>query len=239
MSVYKMIPESKTVYDIGTDHAYLPIFLSKKNICEKIVGCDIKKGPLLTAKKNLCEERLLNEIELRQGNGFEPIEPCSEDTVIITGMGGKTITDILENGKEKAGKCKCIIIQANYTVELVRDWLDKNEFSIIDEALCKESGRIYVIIKAASNTEKANHRKLEAGNAFEVEKNVAVYKYIGKKLIEKKDPLLFEYVERNIRIIKNIICGIKKSEKNIELLKNFCEIKDDMENLLCRSNAKK
>ena len=238
MSVYKMIPQSGTIYDIGTDHAHLPIFLAGKNICGKIVGSDINKGPLLAAKKNIRGEGLSDEVELRQGSGFDPIYPGSEDTVIITGMGGKAITDILEKGKEKAKKCKCVIIQPNYIIELVRDWAEKNGFIIIDEMLCKEAGRIYAIIKTAYNNENPSTnrdvRHNDRNNPGYLTDDV--YKYIGKKLIEKKDPLLPEYIERNKKIINHIICEIKENanaDRNVKVrqLDMLCGLYENMEDI--------
>lgn len=207
-----------TVFDIGTDHAYIPIFLIKNKRCNKAVACDIRKGPLLRAKKNIEIFQYQSKIETRMGSGLTPVDSdtARENTVVIAGMGGKLITDILEKDLQKASACKKLIIQPNYAIEVVRQWLYENGFDIVDEELCAEDERIYNVIVA-----------VYSGISVHLED---IYYYLGKKLIEKRDPLLKKYINKKVYKFNEIIKQIEDNgERNVKYLNEIKILKNAFE----------
>lgn len=215
LSISQMVPSCKKVCDIGTDHAYVPIYLIKNNICNTAVATDIKKGPLERAKKNIDLYGLSLEIELRQGYGIEPVKLNECEVVIIAGMGGVLMTEILKESLEVVKNAKSLILQPMYVKEAVREFLLINGFNIDDESLSSEGDKIYVVIKAHYDGIKREHD--------------TIYYHVGKRLFDKNDPLLPRYLEKKIKSQQKIVTGLKKSnnsnkaliEKETSLLNEF------------------
>ena len=216
--IASMVPLCNTMCDIGTDHAYVPIFLVKNKICNKAIASDLRKGPVLRAEDNIRDFGMENYIESRLGNGLEDISKEEAQTVVIAGMGGVLIEEILSRDIEKAKNAVSLILQPMYAIEVVRKWLYENGFSIYDEGLVQEGNKIYNVIAACW--------------AGKVEKPDPIYYYIGSKLVEKKAPLVVKYINSKIRQTEKIIRGMKKSENAHIELKHNIWLRDGLEKLL-------
>ena len=134
--------EGKIIADIGTDHAYIPIRLASTNRIEKAIATDKNKGPLEIAKNNIAKYELSDIIETRLGEGLEPIQNGECELVIIAGMGGKLIGDIIEKDPEKSKAFKFLLQPMNAQAEL-RKRLIENGFKITKEELSKEGFKVY------------------------------------------------------------------------------------------------
>ena len=95
LKIAGMIRKDARVADIGTDHAYLPVFLINRGICSKVFACDVADGPLKNAKDNIESSRVTG-IELRKGDGLNAVKPFEADTFVLAGMGGDLIAKIIE-----------------------------------------------------------------------------------------------------------------------------------------------
>ena len=96
------------IADIGTDHAYIPIYLVKNDLAEYVIAGDVRQGPVDIAKANVEKHKLSDKIEVRLGSGLSVIEKGEVDTVIIAGMGGQLISEILSADTEKARECNLV-----------------------------------------------------------------------------------------------------------------------------------
>ncbi|MGI6778641.1 MAG: tRNA (adenine(22)-N(1))-methyltransferase [Acetivibrionales bacterium] len=186
------------ICDIGTDHAYIPIYLVLNGISAKAVATDVKEGPVLIAEKNIRKYKLEHAIQTRVGYGLECINDEEAEVIIIAGMGGMMIHDILEAGIEKAKKSNSIILQPMNAIEVVREWLFSNGFDIYDEGLAREGTRIYNVI-ATRWTGKEKHKDM-------------VYYYMGEKLIEKRDPLAGKYLVNKMAQLEKVIKGFEMAD---------------------------
>lgn len=197
-----LTPKCNIVCDIGTDHAYIPIYLVMNKKCQRALACDVRKGPIGFAEKNIAEYGLSQYISTRIGYGLEPLEDNEVDVVVIAGMGGLLIKEILEKGFGKAKRANALIIQPMNAIELVRRWLCENGFDIFDERLAKEEeDRIYTAMAVKWTGE--------------VKIKDEVYYYIGEKLFENKDPLLPELIKKKIGQMDKIILEMEKmNDKN-------------------------
>ncbi|RBP45515.1 tRNA (adenine(22)-N(1))-methyltransferase [Garciella nitratireducens] len=184
------VPEKTICGDIGTDHAYIPIYLVQNKICPKVIATDICKGPLEIAQKQIKVSGFQKQIEIRLGNGLKPIEPGEIETVIIAGMGGLLIRDILECSKETTKKIKIFILQPMSAQRELRQYLIKNNFKIIKEDLAREDQRIYEII-IAIHGKQGRERD--------------IYLDIPKFLIEERHPLLIPFIEKKKKEILKIM----------------------------------
>ncbi len=94
--VASMVDKGGSVADIGCDHAYVSIYLIEQNIAAKVIAMDVRTGPLDIAKKNINSHGLSDKIEVRLSDGLEKLSIGEVNTVIIAGMGGQLIIDIID-----------------------------------------------------------------------------------------------------------------------------------------------
>ncbi|MCT1182368.1 tRNA (adenine-N(1))-methyltransferase [Lactococcus lactis] len=135
--------------DIGSDHAYLPTYLMQKAVINFAVAGEVVKGPFEIAKNHVSEAYLSDRIQVRLANGLGAIENTDKiDTIVIAGMGGILISEILEAGKEKLSHVKRLILQPNNHEESLRQWLVNHQFVIKNEEILLEAGKFYEIIVA-------------------------------------------------------------------------------------------
>jgi len=198
LQIANMVDSCNKLADIGTDHAYIPIYLFQSGVCKKVIATDVKEEPLKKAAGNINKLNLTGMIELRLGDGIKPIKDGECDAFIIAGLGGFLISEILEDSLEKVKKAKYIILQPMYTEEVLREYLLTSGFNISSEVLVYDEKRIYVVIKASYDGVKRIEKPL--------------YYHIGKPLFDNRDPLLKRYLERKIRIQTKIVQGLKQSE---------------------------
>ena len=96
-----LLPDkAKTLADIGTDHAYLPVYCLLNGICENAVAMDVNEGPLKRAEENTKKYNLEDKISLRLSDGIQKLKKGEADVIVIAGMGGLLIQKILEDGKD-------------------------------------------------------------------------------------------------------------------------------------------
>ena len=189
------IEESDTVLDIGCDHALLDIYLVlNKNI--KVIGSDINYGPLEKAKENLKKYHLTNKIELRHGDGLE----CMSDninTIVISGMGGLSIINILKKINNYPNIQK-LVISPNNDFELTRSEISKLGFYITKEEMVYESGKYYLISEYKIGTKKLDNFFGKLNLEDNIVKNYYQYVY-----------------ETNLKILSKLGIKEKTKRKNI------------------------
>ena len=136
------------VADVGTDHGYIPVMLVKRGYKGNIIATDINEGRLNKAKQSLIEADCEEAVELILCNGLDGCESEKIDTIIVAGMGGDTITGILDRAEWCAREDIKLILQPVTKPEILRYWLVNNDFRITNEAQVEENGTVYQIICA-------------------------------------------------------------------------------------------
>jgi len=134
--------------DIGSDHALLPIHAVKHGLCRRAVAADIHAGPLLAAERNIAGAGLADRIDIRKGDGLAVLSPGEADAIVIAGMGGATITGILEAGKDRLAGVRLLLLQPNVGAPLVRRWLHGHGWYLRDEGVLEEDGVYYDILES-------------------------------------------------------------------------------------------
>lgn len=198
-TIAEKVDKGSIVADIGTDHGYIPIYLIENGISTKAIAADINKGPLDNARKQILLYNYQDKIETRLGNGLDVITLGEIDTIIIAGMGGLLIRDILTDNLATAKNAKKLILQPMVAQADLRKWLVDNGFKIMDEQLAKEGHKYYEILVAVEGDETV--------------KEDIDYE-IGKKLIEKQDPLLEEYMRKQIDIQRSILKSLENQSSD-------------------------
>ncbi len=194
-AVADMVTEGNIAADIGTDHGYVPIYLIKNNISKKAYALDINEGPLKMAAKNIRLEGLSDKITTVLSDGMEQMKDNMAETVIIAGMGGDLIVDILSRGKNIKG-VKELVLSPHKRIDLVRKFLSQNCWEIIKEDMVMDSGKYYTIIKAVKgqNTEYTDVELL-----------------YGKYLLETKNQILKQYLKKENEKFSKILNTMKES----------------------------
>lgn len=189
LKIAEYVKQGERLADIGTDHAYIPIYLVQKGIINEAVAPDINRAPLQTAFENIKNAGLEMSIKTVLSDGFLSVDPKGFDTAVVAGMGGALISKILEN----APRGKTYILQPMKNLPELKAFLCKNGFKIYDEALAEEGSKMYNILAVKDG--KCEYHGIEL--------------YIGKGL--EDDPLLPKYKEKLRKKFKTIILGQEKS----------------------------
>ena len=186
-TISDLLTDNINVIDVGCDHALLDIYLfnNKKNI--NIIASDIKEGPLEQAKKNI-EKYGCKNIKVKKGNGIDTIE-SDTDTIVIAGMGGDTIIDILDNGKDKLDNIKSMVISPQSEWYKTRKFIVSLGFYIDEEVMIEDKGKYYLIIRFVRGSRNYNKKELEYGPILLKNKSKEFIKYY-KLLLEDKIKIL-------------------------------------------------
>jgi tRNA (adenine22-N1)-methyltransferase len=146
--VTKYIISKGTLADIGSDHAYLPCYAIENKLATKAIAGEVVDGPFKSAKLNVEERNLTSQIDVRFGSGLSVLLYGEANNITICGMGGTLITQILEEGKEKFSGKERLILQPNINAEIIREWLENNQWALVAEDILEEDGKIYEILVA-------------------------------------------------------------------------------------------
>lgn len=203
-----------TLADIGTDHGYVPLLALRNELCEKAIACDINKEPLAKGKLNAILEGIDDKIEFRLGNGFEPLKINEVEEVVIAGMGGNLIRDIIQKDLNKVASCNYLVLIPAQNPEVLREYLYKNDFEVIKEDLCFDEGIYYELFKV---------RKSE-GQATELD---SIYYEISPMLLRSKHPLMKEYIDYKIDEYNRILGFITDDSESA--IKRKAEVSEKIE----------
>ena len=146
----QQITPGETMADIGTDHGFLPISLYCRNISPRAIMIDVSEKALSRAKSHGEAVEGIDPGDYRVGDGLNALAPGEVDVVVIAGMGGILMTEILDGDREKSKSFKKFVFQPRNHPEVLRYWLHKNEFALKTETLVREGKNICEILVAVS-----------------------------------------------------------------------------------------
>ncbi len=194
--IVEMVPSCEIVADIGTDHGYALISLLRENKIRTGIASDNKEKPLEKAKRNAGVEGTLTNMIFRLGNGLETLEPGEVDGIIIAGMGGQLIKELLEKSMDVIKKLEFILVQPAQNPEVLREYLYNGQFEILDEDIIKEDRRFYeyLLVRYKKQVDKTR----DFTESYQV----------GFILPKKNHPLFSAFIEDKIRELEEIVFKI-------------------------------
>ena len=199
----EVVPACDTLADIGCDHGYVSIELVNSGKVKHILAMDVNKGPLERAKENIENAGLSDKIETRLSNGLHNTSDKEHfDTILIAGMGGRLIRDILTDGSVKVACATCLVLQPQSEIFLVREYLESIGFTISHETCIKDRDKYYFILVCLKGEVRAQEEPF-------------FYEY-SQFLLDRKDPTYREYLEKSLKAIRGYI--LKAGDKSDRLL---------------------
>ena len=235
-TIASFVPIGSRLGDIGTDHAYLPVYLIHKGIIKSAIGVDIHKGPYESALETVRMYGAGQRIAIRQGNGLIPLKSGEIDTLVIAGMGGTTILEILLSNPLVLAEVSKAILQPQGAEARVREELTSQGWRIQDECLVEEENRVYSII-VFTRSEGLNHEEIEnrirsLGNDLRiyisqqkldindelsnetVDSFIQKYVWIlGPIILQNKDKYLHSIIKDNMITLGNIVQEMTKTSR--------------------------
>ncbi|NLT64296.1 MAG: SAM-dependent methyltransferase [Clostridiales bacterium] len=196
-AIAKHIPLHGNFADVGTDHGYLPVWLLQNGYTGKLYATDIKKGPLERAKKTAAEFGFEDKIGFFLCDGLNALDGMDIRTVVIAGMGGENIADILHKAPWTKNNNCLLILQPMSKSALLRSWLFENGYRVQSEQLVKE-GDVYEILTAS-----AGHDTPYSPAEL----------FIGHRHLISSDPLYKSRLEYLIEKTKRAASGLAESTK--------------------------
>ncbi|WBW95759.1 tRNA (adenine(22)-N(1))-methyltransferase [Oceanirhabdus sp. W0125-5] len=198
--IINMIDKCERLADIGTDHGYLAIKAIKINKVNRAIASDINKGPLMKARTNIERYNMNEKIVCRLGSGLETLKVGEADCIVIAGMGGNLIRDILLKSRKIAETTPQMILQPTQNPEVLRKFLVENGYKILQENLCIDNNIFYEIIKVIYDGVER--------------KNDEISYEISDKLIELGNNTVEAYIKHKISENKKVMSYINIDSEN-------------------------
>lgn len=209
-----LVKPGSVLADIGTDHGYIPVYCVSEGICPKAFAMDVNPQPLDKARENIALYGLEASIETRLSNGLEALRINESDTIVIAGMGGLLMINILKDGEAVISEGTRLILQPMLAQKEVRQYLYENGYAIDEEYVCREDNKFYNIICAQKLSKRPDKVSVAPSDLI-----------IGKN-VEKNSPDVYpDYLDYKIGVCNKIISGMRKS-KSIDEEELSCVISE-------------
>lgn len=140
------IREGAKIADIGTDHAYLPVWLALNGKISSAVASDVRKGPLENAKSNIEKNGVSDKVKAILSDGLDNISEEDADDIIMAGMGGELMIRLTDRTPWLKNSDKHLILQPMTRAESLRKYLCENGFEIMQEKACISLGKAYSVM---------------------------------------------------------------------------------------------
>jgi len=204
--IAELVPNgTKTLADIGTDHAYLPSYCILNGICKSAVAMDVNEGPLKRAAETVEKYNIKDKITLRLSDGIEKLQKGEADVIVIAGMGGLLIKKILEEHKEVISDSTTLLLQPMIAQRELREYLFSDGFCIENEYVVSEGNKHYNIFVVKTGVSSFDDKDI----------------IIGRNLNKNSPEAFQKYAEYKVRVLTKILNGMEKAtlEMNTDEIK--------------------
>jgi len=204
-----MVRNDCKLADIGTDHAYLPIWLVKN-------AADVNLGPLQKAAFHIRRYSVVEQVDARLSDGLELIFPNEADDIVIAGMGGELISSIIEKAIWLKDNNKHLILQPMTSEPELRSYLSQNGFSIKQEQAVKNGEHIYTVMQAEYDPKYVQTDVL--------------FPYIG--ILKGNTPDNWAYIKRKCDCLQKRVNGLRQGGDNDNEANRLAEIIQRLKDML-------
>ena len=208
-----LVPEAcECLADIGTDHGYVPVSLLLEGRIRRAVAADIGPLPLDHARRTAEQYGVTEKLDFRLGDGLSVLDPGEAEVIVIAGMGGDAITEILAAAPwSRAGPL--LLLQPMSKAEVLRAWLPQHGYRVLAEELVQDKGVLYPILTIQGG-EMPAAGDVQAWGGFLLEEDPLYGMYIADRLLrlrraaagleKARDPSLAEKRARLLAVIAGL-----------------------------------
>ena len=215
-AVASLVPQGSRFADIGTDHAYLPVWLLEQGVIASAVAGDIAAGPCQAARTTVAMHDAASSIAVRQGSGLAVLSPGEADCIAICGMGGSTIISILAADMAVAKGAQRLLLQPMAGAAALRRWLVAQGWCITREALVDDEPHFYEIIcaerEAGCAMPKSGAGDAACGPIEPTGYSEAEY-LVGPALLREGHALLAKQFARQEASLQELLANMARSER--------------------------
>lgn len=197
-AVASLVRCGKRAADIGTDHGYLAVWLTKSGTCPSCIACDVNEGPLQRAQETVRVYGAQEMVSLRLSDGLDAVRPMEADDIVIAGMGGELIAKIIARCEWLRGGEKHLVLQPMTAQPELRKVLCENGFEILREVVAREGEKLYVVMSA-----------VYSGRVFEPD---ALFMLTGK-IPQNRDELSGAYLRKLAQTMQKQVDGMAKAKQ--------------------------
>lgn len=218
-AVASLVPQGSRLADIGTDHAYLPVWLVRNGAIASAVAGDIASGPCQAARATVAMYATADKIAVRQGSGLAVLAPGEVDCIAICGMGGSTIINILAADLAVAKAAQRLVLQPMAGAATLRRWLVEQGWHLVREALVEDEPHFYEIICAERGSGTSENGSVNTVGEGAVKEQTGPVSYseveylVGPALLRDGHPLLEKQIERQQGSLQELLTNMARSER--------------------------
>lgn len=216
-AVANMVTVKGILADVGTDHGYIPVFLTGQKRIQRAIAMDVNKGPLERAQEHIRQYSMEDRIETRLSDGLQALQQSEADSIVIAGMGGNLMKRILKQGENVAQTAKELILQPQSELMEFRDFLWKSGYQITAEDMVYEDGKYYPMLRA-----------VPAGKSLEKPDGLSL-KY-GQKLLEQAHPVLKQYLCWQKEQKEQILQKVKRNARQ-DISSRIMELEQELQSI--------
>lgn len=215
--VAEYIPAGESVIDIGTDHAYLPLSVILSGKCPSAIAADVRPGPLEAARKHIQECQAEERVTVRLSNGLDAFLPEELECVVMAGMGGRLIAELITRAGNQGRLtcCHTLVLQPQSEPDRVRRALHETGWQIQKEAMIEDRGKFYVVMQALPGQECYSEEE---------------YEY-GRRLFELRDPVFYRVLTEHTEKERKIIAALQERNDASETVRRRLKV---LEDTICR-----
>lgn len=206
MAIANLVRKDKIFADIGTDHAYLPVYLVEKGVIKKAIAADLRVGPLENAKLAVDSYNYSDKIELRLSDGLDNFKANEVEEIAVAGMGGLLISSFIERTDWLKKSDTHLILQPMTHVEELRKALFDNGFIIDNEVVAEDGDKLYIIISAYYYGDATSYTDFDL---------------IVGRLPLNKDTLSIKYLSKIFEKYNKKLIALKKANKDCDDLEKL------------------
>lgn len=221
-AIVEMAGRGTCLCDVGCDHAHVPIRLLQEGRFDRAVGMDVIEGPLEKAAGNVALYGMTDRIELRLSDGLDACIPGEADTLVITGMGGTLMEEILLRTPERTKSFRAMVLGPQSDPDKVRAALRLLGAQPEEERLVYEDGKYYPVIRAvfpenihlqAEDTPGEKRAQAVPGFAAGIPDGIRreAMDLFGPLLLVHRDPVLYEYLRRQSTVLEKILRSVSRA----------------------------
>lgn len=218
LALAEMVPEKKSVADVGCDHGFLDIYLVLNKNAPGAWAMDVRKGPLAAAAQHIREYGLEDRIKTVLSDGLENYEAGAAQILVCAGMGGPLMQRILTSYPEKTESFEEMILQPQSELREFREFLRKNDYRILEERILLDEGKYYFPMRV----------RKEAAFLEEGLPDQELCDRFGAYLLRERSPLLRQYLLQQQRVFDGIRERLQDQEKHSERVR---EVEEEREAL--------